>query len=165
MSADTRLYTLLAPLVADLQLVLLGIEISGSGSRQIVRLYIDQPNFSGEIGIADCEKVSREVAALLDVEDPLPSQYTLEVSSPGVDRPLYGVEQLQHFAGNEVLIKLFTKYENRRKLTGILIGADEKTVQLRFDDHDHELQLAEIRKINIVPDYKVLLAAQKDNTD
>ena len=98
---------LLAPTVASLGLELLGAEYLPSPGGAMLRLYIDVP--AGEerlVGIEDCEAVSREVSAQLDVEDPISSQYTLEVSSPGIDRPLFTPAQFQRYAGEQAKVAL-----------------------------------------------------------
>ncbi|NBB92557.1 MAG: ribosome maturation factor RimP, partial [Gammaproteobacteria bacterium] len=82
-----KLEALLAPLVADLGYEFVGIEYQSNPKNRLIRLYIDRPEEG--IGVEDCERVSHEVSALLDVEDPVSGQYTLEVSSPGIERPLF----------------------------------------------------------------------------
>jgi len=97
---------LLRPLISELGYELLGLEMDGHVKHATLRLYIDQPDLSGEIQLSDCQKVSREVAALMDVEDPLPGQYNLEVSSPGVDRPLFTLQHFAAFIGEQAQVKL-----------------------------------------------------------
>ena len=95
MSSD-KLTNLLQPLVEDLGYEFVGIERSSNPKNPVLIIYIDTPD---GIAVEDCEKVSREVAALLDVEDPIPGQYRLEVSSPGLDRPLFTLEHFGQFTG------------------------------------------------------------------
>lgn len=149
---------LLRPLVADLGYELLGLELDGHAKHATLRLYIDQPDYSGEIRLADCERVSREVAALLDVEDPLPGQYNLEVSSPGVDRPLFTAAQFAAFTGEQAHLKLYAPKDGRRKLTGEIIAASDTQLTLRCEGQDIGIELADIRTAKLAPDYNELLA-------
>lgn len=158
MASLSAIDKLLRPLVADLGYELLGLELDGHAKHGTLRLYIDQTDYSGEINLRDCEQVSREVAALLDVEDPLPGQYNLEVSSPGVDRPLFNADQFAAFAGQQAQLKLLVAQDGRRKLTGEIIAADDGQLTLRCDGQDIGISLADIRSARLVPDYKELLA-------
>src|SRR5688572_24725054 len=111
---------LLAPTVTSLGLELLGAEYLPSPGGAMLRLYIDVPAAEGEepraVTIEDCEAVSREVSAQLDVEDPISSHYTLEVSSPGIDRPLFGAAQFARFVGESAKVALRLPQDGRRRL-------------------------------------------------
>ncbi len=154
----SALDALLRPLVSSLGYELLGLEFDGHVKHATLRLYIDQPDYSGEIQLSDCQKISREVAALLDVEDPLPGQYNLEVSSPGLDRPLFSVEQFAAFAGEQAQLKLLSPLDGRRKLTGEIIAADGEQIRLNCEGQDIDVNMADIRSARLVPDYAELLA-------
>lgn len=149
---------LLRPLVTDLGYELLGLELDGHSKHGTLRLYIDRPDYSGEILVADCARVSREVAALMDVEDPLPGKYNLEVSSPGVDRPLFTVEQFAAFIGEEAKLKLFSPIDGRRKLKGNIVAVSGEQITLSCDDDDIVINMADIRIARLVPDFDALLA-------
>ena len=124
-----QIQALLAPTVASLGLELLGVEFVPSGHSALLRLYIDAPG--RHVGIEDCEAASREVSALLDVEDPIESEYTLEVSSPGIDRPLFTVEQFARYIGEQAKLTLRLPQDGRRRFSGRIVGAAEGRV--RFD--------------------------------
>src|SRR5210317_993246 len=102
--ASSKLTTLLQPLIEDLGYEFVGLEHDGNPKNPAVVIYIDKPE---GIAIEDCETVSREVAALLDVEDPIPGHYNLEVSSPGLDRPLFTLAQYEQFRGEIVKLTVF----------------------------------------------------------
>ncbi len=121
-----------------------------TGADAILRLYIDSPN---GIKLEDCEKVSRQVSALLDVEDPLGYEYALEVSSPGLNRRLLKAAHFERFAGERVKVKLKRLFEGRRNFTAELIGYVEPNVLLKEDQVDILVPLQEIDTARIVPKY------------
>ena len=125
-----RLIALIEPLTGRLGYELVDLEHSAGRGSAVVRLYIDRAQ---GVGIEDCERVSREVSALLDVEDPIPTAYTLEVSSPGFDRVLRTPEHFARFVGARVFVELRAAREGRRRYTGTLLGADESGVELEVD--------------------------------
>lgn len=114
----------------------------------MLRVYIDRPE---GILIDDCEAVSRQVSGILDVEDPISGEYTLEVSSPGMDRPLFTLEQFAKHAGEQVKIRLRSPHEGRRNYQGILRGVEEQDVVVLVDDHEYLLPIDSIDKANIIP--------------
>ena len=116
-----EIQALLAPTVASLGLELLGVEFVPSGASALLRLYIDVEG--RHVGIEDCEAVSREVSAKLDVEDPISSEYTLEVSSPGIDRPLFTLAHFARFAGEQAKVNLRLPQDGRRRLQGKILRA------------------------------------------
>jgi len=113
---------MLTPTVTALGLQLLGAEFSASGSHALLRLYIDVDG--RYVSVEDCEAVSREVSALLDVNDPISSQYTLEVSSPGIDRPLFTPAQFARFVGEEAKVNLRLPQDGRRRLQGKILRVE-----------------------------------------
>ena len=125
-----RLIALIEPLTGRLGYELVDLEHSAGRGSAVVRLYIDRPQ---GVGIEDCERVSREVSALLDVEDPIPTAYTLEVSSPGFDRVLRTPEHFARFVGARVFPELRAPREGRRRYTGTLLRADPSGVELEVD--------------------------------
>ena len=141
---------LLAPTVASLGLELLGAEYLPSPGGAMLRLYIDVPAAEGEepraVTIEDCEAVSREVSAQLDVEDPISSHYTLEVSSPGIDRPLFGAAQFARFVGESAKVTLRLPQDGRRRLQGGIVRVEGENIE----------------KARLVPDWAALgLSAEK----
>ncbi|MEO4046167.1 ribosome maturation factor RimP [Pseudomonas sp. CAU 1711] len=143
-----QLQAMLAPVVESLGYQCWGIEYISQGRHSLLRVYIDHEN---GILVEDCEAVSRQVSAVLDVEDPISSEYTLEVSSPGMDRPLFTLEQFARHAGEQVKIKLRSPFEGRRNFQGLLRGVEEQDVVVLVDDHEFLLPIDLIDKANIIP--------------
>ena len=144
-----RLLALIEPLVAQLGYELVEVELAGGQSRATVRLFIDRP---GGVGLDDCERVSREVSALLDVEDPIPTAYTLEVSSPGFDRLLRTPEHYSRFVGSRVQVELKTPRDGRRRYTGTLMSADGAGITLSVDRMVVSMSFGEIGKARLAPE-------------
>ncbi|MEQ8315193.1 MAG: ribosome maturation factor RimP [Gammaproteobacteria bacterium] len=138
---------LIEPTVNALGLELWGIEHVSQGKFSTLRIYIES---DAGITVDDCEKVSRQVSAILDVEDPISGEYTLEVSSPGLDRPLFSLEQFESFAGSEVSVRLRSPLDGRRKFKGIITEVSEGTVCIEVDGETFSLPHAEVEKANIV---------------
>ena len=126
------------------ELVDLDAHVGGQG---LLRIYIDQ---EAGIDLSDCERVSRQLSVFLDVEDPLPGQYVLEVSSPGSDRPLRTPQHYQKFQGHEAVIRLRVPRDGRRKLTGRLLEPEGETVLLEVEGRNWRLELTEIESAHLV---------------
>lgn len=139
---------LLGPVVESLGCELWGLEYFSQGRHSTVRLYIDRPE---GIGLAECEQVSRQVSSVLDVEDPITGEYTLEVSSPGVDRPLYTLSHFSRYVGEQISMTLRTAFEGRRKFSGVLRGVEGEDVLIVVNDHEYLFPIEQIEKANIVP--------------
>jgi len=155
----TQISALLAPTVESLGLQLLGIEYLPAPGGSVLRLYIDVPEAEVEtriVAIEDCEAVSREVSAQLDVEDPISGNYTLEVSSPGVDRPLFGAAQFARFTGERAKVGLKLPQEGRRRLTGTIVSVDGGTIVFDVDGQPFEVSVDNIDKARLVPDWAAL---------
>ena len=150
-----KLTFLLQPLVEDLGYEFVGLERSSNPKNLALVIYIDTPD---GIAVEDCERVSREAAALLDVEDPIPGQYRLEVSSPGLDRPLFTLEQFGQFIGELAQISLYAPQDGRRKFKGKILGTDEGHVLIDQDGVEITLALETIAKARLVPDYDSIFA-------
>jgi len=153
-----KLNELLQPLVEDLGYEFVGLEFNSNPKNSLLRIYIDHED---GVGIDDCENVSREVAALLDVNDPIKSHYNLEISSPGLDRPLFTPAHYRKFAGEQAQINLFAPQDGRRKFSGPILGADENSVRMEQDGAEVTLDFANIAKAKLVPDYEKILAGNK----
>ncbi len=139
-------------MVESLGCELWGLEYIAQGrNHATLRIYIDRP----EVGVVleDCERVSRQVSAVLDVEDPIQSNYTLEVSSPGMDRPLYTLEQFALFAGEEIAVRLRHPYEGRRKFRGRLQGVEGQEVILAVEDEEYLFPIESIDRANVIPNF------------
>ena len=149
---------LLQPLVEDLGYEFIGLEYNPNPKHSVLRIYIDHEN---GVGIQDCETVSRETAALLDVKDPIRSHYNLEVSSPGLDRPLFTPAHFSEFTGSEVQINLYAPQDGRRKFSGPILSAGESSVNIEQDGSEVTLEYDNIAKAKLIPDYEKILAGHK----
>jgi ribosome maturation factor RimP len=120
------------------------------GANGLLRLYIDQ---EAGINLEDCELVSRQIGAFLDVEEPMPGSYTLEVSSPGLDRPLRTAEHFTRFAGHEAKVRLATPLDGRRNFRGRLLGVEKQQILIEVDGVQWQLPLADIAAAHLVPEF------------
>jgi ribosome maturation factor RimP len=148
---NKELTQLLMPVVADLGLECLGVEYSPSHGNGVVRVYIDAPQRA--VTVDDCEAVSRQVSATMDVNDPIPGRYTLEVSSPGLDRPLYTPEQFARFAGQAAKVEVNLAIAGRRRFQGPIRAVEGEDVVLEQDGTPVRIAHANIHKAKLVPQY------------
>lgn len=148
---QSQLEALIGPVVESLGYQLWGVEFKSQGKQSMLRIYIDSLDKEKGIQLDDCEIVSRQVSGALDVEDPITEEYTLEVSSPGVDRQLYTLEHFAAWAGAEVNVRLRVPFEGRRKYRGIVKGVEDQDVVLVVDDHELLLPIESIDKAQVIP--------------
>ncbi|WP_293388093.1 ribosome maturation factor RimP [Nevskia sp.] len=141
---------LLEPVVNAIGYELVLLEYSPRDSSGMLRLFIDSPD---GIGLDDCEKVSREVAATLDVEDVITQAYRLEISSPGLDRPLVTPEHYRRFQGEVARIQTLAPIAGRRRFQGVLLGATDDEVSIETAEGVVTLPLADIDKAKLVPNF------------
>jgi len=151
-SKKSQIEALLAPAVNALGLDLWGVELALSNSRGLLRVYIDHQE--RPITLTDCESVSRESSALLDVHDPIAGNYTLEVSSPGLDRPLYEPAQYQRFVGHIVRLVMQAPIAGRRRFQGRIVAIEGSSLILDVDSGAITLNFAEIDKARLVPQFE-----------
>lgn len=155
-SIPTRLHAMVERTVESLGYESVGIEFGPGGSGgQVLRIYIDQPD---GIRVEDCELVSRQLSAVLDVEDPIGGHYDLEVSSPGLDRPLFKAEHFRRFAGARIKLRLAQRRDDRRRFSGRLLGIEEDVVLLELDDAEADAEplrfrLEDIETARLVPEF------------
>ena len=128
---ETGLSKLIEPVVQELGCELWGIEKLQQGRQVVLKIYIESAK---GINVDDCARVSRQVSAILDVEDPIPGEYMLEVSSPGVERRLFKPEHFNVCKGEKVQITLRQAFDGRRKFKGLLCGLEDGEVVIRVDD-------------------------------
>ena len=143
-----ELAKLLAPTVERLGYELADLEVRLGGKGGLIRIFIDKPE---GIDLDDCEKVSLAVSALLDVEEPVPGNYRLEVSSPGLDRKLTKVEHFQRFEGETVKVQMRFPIEGRRRFRGTLVSSDDENIVVEVDGESHSLPLKTIDTARLVP--------------
>ena len=145
-----NLRDLLEPAVAALGCELVGVEYHPSGKHSLLRVYIDKPE---GVTVDDCSAVSYQVSGLLDVEDPVPGQYTLEVSSPGLDRPLFQARDFERFAGQQVKLRTRFPIDGQRNFRGLLRGLHEQQVVIEEQDGKCvSLPLDQVEQARLVPD-------------
>ena len=143
-----ELTKLLEPAVEQLGYELSDLEVKVGGRHGVIRLFIDKAD---GVGLEDCETVSRQVSALLDVEDPVPGHYVLEVSSPGLDRRLTKVEHFERFMGEDIRVKLRIPISGRINFRGALRAVDEENIEVEVDGESHRLPIATIQSARLIP--------------
>ena len=131
MKLDQQTVDQIAAIAVDEGLELLATEVVGHGPKAVLRLIVDGPD---GVSLDQCSAISRQTSALLDVDDPIVHAYTLEVSSPGLDRKLYSPDDYTRFTGQRVEIKMQPSYREHRVVTGELLGIDDGVVQIEDDD-------------------------------
>lgn len=147
MSAQLR--SLIEPVVTGMGFELWGVEYLTQGRYSVLKIFIDSEN---GIDVDDCASVSRQVGSLLDVEEPLRGQYTLEVSSPGLDRRLFTFEQFDLMKGFQVKLKLNKPFDGKKRFTGLLVGTEDKEVVLRVGEEETLFPYEMIDRANVVPE-------------
>ena len=145
---EQQILELLEPTVEAMGFELWGLEYMSQGRHSLLRIYIDGEN---GITVDDCAAVSEQVSGVLDVEDPIHGEYTLEVSSPGMDRLLFKLEQYAGYIGEVVELRLRSAYEGRRKFKGVLKGVEGEDVVVQVDDHEYLLPHSAIDRARIQP--------------
>ncbi len=159
MATRDRLEMLLAPIISDLGYEYVGIEYSSNPKNRVLRIYIDRPETG--VDLDDCETVSREVSAMLDVEEPISGQYTLEVSSPGVERPLFTADHFRKHIGEVARVQLEAPVDGRRKFKGAIVAVEDDEVCLEVDGQQWKLPLASLGKARLAPDLDTLFAERE----
>ena len=144
---EQKLQEMLQGAVEVLGCELWGIECQRAGRFMTVRLFIDK---EGGVGVDDCADVSRQVSAILDVEDPIADKYNLEVSSPGLDRPLFTLEQFQRYVGEDIAVHLRIPVLDRRKWQGKLEKIENDMLTLIVDGQEQVLIFGNIQKANVI---------------
>lgn len=157
----------MTPALAELGLECLGVEWTPAGGGSVLRVYIDVAgNETGTgdahaVTVDDCEAASREVSALLDVEDPIQGHYVLEVSSPGIDRPLFTAAQFAQQLGKEAKVTLKLPRDGRRRLRGKIAAVDGERIALEVDGARMDMRQDEIESARLAPDWQALGYAPK----
>jgi ribosome maturation factor RimP len=154
---SNTLEELIEPIVIAMDFEFVGIEYLTQGNGSLLRIYIDHPD---GINVDHCADISRQVSMMLDVEDPIQNEYTLEVSSPGMERPLFKKEHYQQFIGQEVKLTLFRPLvmSNRKKFKGLISQVEETEsgepiIIIDMDKELYELSLSNIKKANLVVEF------------
>jgi len=143
-----KLTGLLEPVIAGLGYELVGLQLLNQGAGRLLRIYIDAEQ---GVGLQDCQQASAQLSAVLDVEDPISGNYSLEISSPGSDRPLFKLEHYQRFIGQQVKIRLRLALEGRKRFAGKLLSANEDEVVVEIDEGPVYLPLQQIESARLDP--------------
>lgn len=151
MANIAQLQEIVESAVKSLDLELWALEYSGGGKQALLRIYIDSDK---GISVENCAAVSRQVGAVMDVEDPINGEYTLEVSSPGAARGLYKTAHYEKYVGYEVTVKLRYPLDGQRNFKGILTGVENEEIILRIDDEEFLFPVEEIDKANVIPNWE-----------
>lgn len=148
MSKLQQLQVILAPVVEAMGFQCWGVEYVSQGRHSVLRVFIEHEQ---GISVDDCEAVSRQLSAVLDVEDPISGEYTLEVSSPGMDRPLFTLDQFVAYVGHQVKVRTRVAVEERRNFQGVLKGVEDQNVVVQVDQYEYLLPIESIEKANVIP--------------
>ena len=147
-SKQELLQEMIAPIATSLGCELWGLEYLTQGRYTTLRIFIDAPN---GISVDDCEKVSRQISAVMDVEDPIQGEYTLEVSSPGMDRPLYTFAQYARYVGETISLRLRMARDGRRRFKGDILKVENNEVLVLVEGKEYLFPIDAIDKANIEP--------------
>ncbi len=145
-----QLVEMFAPTISALGYELVGIEYTSQGKHSILRVFIDSPK---GVNLDDCQQVSRQISGILDVEDPITGEYSLEVSSPGTERPLFTIEHYVQFTGQPVFLRFYGMVEKRRKLKGHIVSVEENNITISELDTELEfvIDIDDIDKAHLIP--------------
>lgn len=147
---ELRLTEMLQPAVGALEFELLGVEFIRAGNHSTLRIYIDHEN---GITVDNCADVSRQVGAILDVEDPISTEYSLEVSSPGVDRPLFTVQHFEQVLNETVSVKLNVPQDGRRNFKGTLVEVEGDMINIKVDNDVFSILVDNVAKAHLVAQF------------
>jgi len=150
--APEHLLKIIEPVVEGLGYECVGIEHSSHPKNGFLRIYIDKED---GVQMEDCTKVSHQISGVLDVEDPITGEYNLEVSSPGVDRPLFKIEQFERFIGQVAQVNLFKPVDGRRNIKGMIEKVEGDDVYLQQDDQVYKVSFQAMSKARLEPDFSI----------
>lgn len=147
----SRVEDLVRDAVETQGLELVYVQYEPRGATPVLRIYLDKP---GGISIADCSQMSRQIGAILDVEDVIPTHYLLEVSSPGIERPLFTEQDYIRFEGEEIRLVTRQKIEGRRKFKGRIVSFQNARLELESDEETFSIPFRLIKKANLIYDFE-----------
>ena len=146
--APVKILEMIEPVITGLGYEFVGAEFTGQGKESVLSVYIDSEN---GILVGDCSKVSHQISGVMDVEDPISGQYRLEVSSPGMERPLFKLEHFERFKGSVVKLELRqATLEGQRRFTGDILSVADETVHIHVDEEEIEIPFSLIKKARLV---------------
>ena len=141
------LEALVAPIVESMGFEFWGMQQSGGSNNALLRIYIDSEN---GVNVEDCAVVSRQLSHMLDVEDPISGEYRLEISSPGVERPFFTLEQYSRYTGEYIKVKLRRSFDGRRQFSGVLVAVENEELLVRDQEHEYALPYEWVDKGQVV---------------
>lgn len=150
MRKNALLENLLEPVVTGMEYEFVGLEYRPQGKHSVLRIFIDKP---GGVTVDDCSLVSHQLSAVLDVEDPIKGEYNLEVSSPGLDRPLFNSRQFEQFAGQQCAVRMKSPIDGQRKFSGVIRSVENDIVVLELSDKSVSLPIDLMDKANLIPEF------------
>ena len=159
METETRIGDILSPTLNLMGYDLVRVQISGS-QQKTMQIMAERKDGVG-MTVDDCADISREVSAILDVEDPLRDAYDLEVSSPGIDRPLVRPVDFDRYAGFDAKIEMVAGIDGRKKFKGQLLGIEQDLVKIRLDEETFKLPVSDIRRAKLLLTEELLEAASQ----
>jgi ribosome maturation factor RimP len=148
---ETSLRDRLASLVEGMGYEFVGNELKSQGRSSVLRVFIDTPK---GVTIDDCTAVSRQVSAMLDVEDPISGQYSLEISSPGLNRPLFEIGHYQNYVGKRIKLRMHNPIDGKRNFVGFLVRVENTDIHLLVDEEEVVLPFSAIEKANVIADIR-----------
>jgi ribosome maturation factor RimP len=161
-SKQELLQNMIAPIAVALGCELWGVEYLTQGRYTTLRIFIDAPN---GVTLEDCEKVSRQISAVMDVEDPIQGEYTLEVSSPGMDRPLYAAAHYARYLGETVSLRLRMARDGRRRFKGEILSVDNNDVRVLIEGKEYVFAVDAIDKANLEPRFDEIISRLESLND
>ncbi len=146
-----KLDKIIRPIVIGLEYELVGIKYLPQGKHSLLRIYID--NYDKQITVDDCAKISHQISGALDVEQLLSGQYQLEVSSPGLDRPLFSLADFLKFVGNEVQLKLSQPLDKQRNISGTIESVTDDVIRIKQQAQVWDIEFGKINTANLIPKF------------
>jgi len=147
---ERKLTDMLIPPVEALGFEMVGVEFVRAGKHSILRVFIDHED---GIDVDDCASASHQISAVLDIEDLITAEYNLEVSSPGMDRPLFNPDHYASVVGETITVKLSIPQDGRRNFKGLLLKCENDSILIKVDNDEFSLAIANIEKGNLVPNF------------
>ncbi len=144
---------LIRPVVEGLGFQFWGMEYLSCGKNSVLRIFIEIIEAENKVDVENCVHVSRQISSILDVEDPITGNYNLEVSSPGLDRPLFELVHYKTYVGALIALRLRASFDGRRKFKGQLIGIENDKIVIRVDQEEYRFSIDLIEKANVVPQF------------
>ena len=148
---EEKVTKIVEPVLEDLGVELVDVEFKKEPMGWVLRLYLDK---EGGVDLNTCQEVSEAISPLLDAEDPIPTRYFLEISSPGIERPLKRKKDFKRFAGSKVFVSTYAPVEGRRKFKGVLKGAREEDFVVDCEGRDYQISYDNVAKAHLVVDIK-----------